>query len=190
MKHFTTREYACMSLHQLKSKYDGAYYEAILKQVNKSFENWGEYLVNEKARNVYVIFLHKKGITKMGKYKLMYEYEYTYEDIDDYVKTNTVILTGYLVTEPNPTDYKRNPTYKYIKVVKSLFGGLGVASCLISRVSRMIKKRLLPMQVIEQSVVFWKIWFGRTYGLKTHEDYDIFKTSNNVSVEIDWEKII
>lgn len=190
MKHFTTREYICMSLHQLKSKYDGAYYDAILKQVNKSFENWGEYLVNEKERNIYVIFLHKKGIGKMGKYKLMYDYVYEYEDIDEYVKTNTVILTGYLVTEPNPTDYKRNPVYKYIKVVKSLFGGLGVASCLISRVSRMVRKKLLPMQVIEQSVVFWRIWFERTYGLKTREDYDNFKTSNNVSVEIDWEKII
>lgn len=169
-------------------------YKFLCDRLREDAEYWGSYLKHNPLDEFFVGILNKDGVdylynssvhrNELDKWEL--------DLIDLSFECDLPFLLGYVVLETDKQLNKYNRNNRYIKVISTNIKKIWVATSLINKYEKKIKRDLFPLGIIEPSFHFWGNWFNKKYGLKRLHQFIKFidRTGHNLSYDINYNKFL
>ena len=175
-----------------KKLLDERQYNFLIDRLKEDAEYWGCYLKHNSLNEYFIGVLNKEGIDFIYNYSVHREAlnKEELESIELSHECGLPFLLGYIILEKAMELNKYNRHNRYIKIITTTIERIGVATMMIDKYERKLKRDLFPLCIIETSFNFWSNWFNKKYGLERLHQFKKFihMTGHNLSYDINYYK--
>ena len=150
-------------------------------------EFWNDYVKGFKTLDYFVAVLNKAGV------KFAYENQslFTFTEFDIITLTECFnrqypFLLGYILLETNQRINRYNKNNRYIRVIHSTLKRMGIATTMLQKYQKKLKKDLFPLGIIQPAYSFWYSYFHSKFNIASSHHYTALKKKFNLSYDCEW----
>lgn len=167
-------------------------YKFLTDRLKDTTESWDCYLKHNSVNEYFIGVLNKEGIDFIYNSSVHREAlnEWELDFIDLSYECELPFLLGYIILEKDMELNKYNRHNRYIKLITTNIERIGVATMMIDKYERKLKRDLFPLCIIKSSFNFWSNWFSKKYGLERLHQFEKFihYKGHNLSDEVNYYK--
>ena len=170
-----------------KRTLEDADYRHLKATLELDLEFWNDYVKGFKPLDYFVAVLNKAGV----KFAFENQSLFTFTEFDIITLTEChsrkyPFLLGYILLERDQRLNRYNRQNRYIRVIHSTLKRSGIATAMLQKYQKKLKKDLFPLGIIQPAYSFWYVWFYKRHKISRTHQYLALNKKFNLSYDCEW----